>query len=50
MHEFYFEKLDVWQNARVLAKAIYILTADFPKDEKYGLTSQIRRATLSRAC
>jgi len=47
MHEFYFEKLDVWQNARVLAKDIYVLTADFPKDEKYGLTSQIRRATLS---
>ena len=42
-----FLKLDVWQNARVLAKDIYLLTADFPKDEKYGLTSQIRRATLS---
>jgi len=47
MHEFYFEKLDVWQNARALVKDIYLLTANFPKDEKYGLTSQIRRATLS---
>ena len=47
MHKFYFEKLDVWQNARVLSKEIYILTAKFPSDEKFGLTSQIRRATTS---
>ena len=47
MHEFYFERLDVWQNARALAKDIYLLTTSFPSDEKFGLVSQIRRATLS---
>lgn len=48
-HQFSFEKLDVWQNARVLAKNIYIATPtrSFPSDEKYGLTQQMRRAALS---
>lgn len=46
-HQFSFEKLDVWQNARVLAKNIYIATRSFPSDEKYGLTQQMRRAALS---
>ena len=49
MHQFYFEKLDVWQNARVLSKDIYLMTAKYPADEKFGLTSQIRRATTSIA-
>ncbi len=31
----------------MLTKEIYILSADFPRDEKYGLTSQIRRAVVS---
>ncbi len=47
MHQFYFEKLDVWQNSRKLVKDIYLSTAKFPTDEKYGATSQIRRATMS---
>ncbi|MCO6462377.1 MAG: four helix bundle protein [Saprospiraceae bacterium] len=47
MHQFYFERLQVWQEARQLAKDIYITTKDFPVEEKYGITSQIRRATLS---
>ncbi|MGO2295206.1 MAG: four helix bundle protein [Psychroflexus halocasei] len=47
MYQFYFEKLDVWQNARSLAKDIYLLTKSFPEEEKFGITSQIRRATLS---
>jgi four helix bundle protein len=42
-----FEKLDVWQKSRILAKEIYTVTRSFPPDEKYGLTSQIRRATIS---
>ena len=46
-HQFSFEKLDVWQNARVLAKNIYLVTKSFPSDEKYALTSQMRRAALS---
>jgi len=42
-----FEKLDVWQKSRVLAIEIYTVTRSFPADEKFGLTSQIRRATIS---
>lgn len=47
MHQFYFERLQVLQEARQLAKDIYEATKDFPTEEKYGITSQIRRATLS---
>ena len=42
-----FEKLDVYQQARALAKAIYKVSRNFPKIEQYGLTSQIRRASIS---
>jgi len=42
-----FEKLKVWQIAMGLAKKIYLITRDFPDDEKYGMISQIRRATVS---
>jgi len=45
--EFYFEKLDVWQNARVFVKDIYLVTAGFPNDDKYGIVSQVRRASSS---
>lgn len=47
MNTFYFEKLDVWQKARVFVKNIYELTAEFPTEEKYGVISQLRRASLS---
>ena len=49
MHQFYFEKLEVWQNARGCVKDIYLATSDFPDDERYGVTSQLRRATMSIA-
>lgn len=42
-----FEKLDVWQKARKLARDIYVVTQKFPDDEKFGLTSQLRRAAIS---
>ncbi len=42
-----FRKLKVWQKAHELALAIYRATAKFPKEELYGLTSQIRRASVS---
>jgi four helix bundle protein len=42
-----FEKLDVWQKSRVFAKDIYITTKEFPKSEQFGLTSQLRRASVS---
>jgi len=47
MYEFYFEKLEVWKNARNFVKDIYVMTEYFPDAEKFGLTSQIRRATVS---
>ncbi len=42
-----YKDLKVWQKADNLAFEIYRITKDFPKDEMYGLTSQIRRAALS---
>lgn len=45
--EFRFEKLQVWQRAVALADMIYELTKHFPKDERFGLTNQMRRAAIS---
>lgn len=42
-----FEKLIVWQKSIELAKQIYSTTSNFPKEEIYGLSSQIRRAVVS---
>ena len=42
-----FEQLEVWQKAHGLVLLIYQLTAQFPSDEKFGLTSQMRRAAVS---
>jgi len=42
-----FEDLPVWKDAREFTNKIYNLTNKFPKEEIYGLTSQIRRATVS---
>ncbi len=42
-----FRKLKVWQKAHELALAIYRATAKFPREELYGLTSQVRRASMS---
>jgi four helix bundle protein len=42
-----FEKLDVWQEARLLVKEIYQVTESFPNSEKYGLSNQIQRAAVS---
>lgn len=39
--------LQVWKKSIELARNIYILTKSFPKEEMYGLTSQIRRAVVS---
>lgn len=44
-----FEKLEVWQDARSLVKTIYIITKEFPPEEKYGLVSQMRRCAVSIA-
>jgi four helix bundle protein len=39
--------LDVWKDGIELVKLIYNLTSSFPKEEMYGLTSQIRRSVVS---
>ena len=41
------EKLDVWNKAIDFVVVVYQTTEAFPKDEKFGLTSQIRRAAVS---
>lgn len=47
MKQFRFQKLEVWQQARLLNKKIYELSRAFPTNEAYALTSQIRRASIS---
>ncbi|HMU10828.1 MAG TPA: four helix bundle protein [Ferruginibacter sp.] len=47
MYRFGFEKLEVWQKARKLTVEIYRLTEKFPEREKFGLTNQLRRASVS---
>ncbi len=42
-----FENLDVWKLSRSFVKVIYVATKNFPNDERFGLTSQLRRAALS---
>ena len=43
-----FKDLNVWMLSMGLVKIIYLSTKSFPKYEKYGLTSQIRRSTVSK--
>ena len=50
MKQYFFEKLEVWQRARLLVKEVYQLTQKMPPEEKFGLTSQIRRSALSVTC
>lgn len=45
MHNY--KQLKIWQKARVLVKDIYVLSAEFPSEEKYNLKSQVRRAAVS---
>ena len=42
-----FRNLTVWHKAHALTLAIYRATQRFPRDEQYGLTSQLRRAAVS---
>lgn len=42
-----YKELKIWQKGMDLAKSIYKLTRSFPKEEAYGLTSQIRRSAIS---
>lgn len=47
MKQYSFEKLIVWQESRALVKLIYTITRTFPKEEIFGITSQMRRAAIS---
>ena len=44
-----YRELEVWKRAIQLSVALYKLTRDFPREEVYGLTSQLRRAGVSVA-
>ena len=44
-----FKELEVWKEARILSKDIYLLTKSLPDDEKFGLNSQIKRCVISIA-
>ncbi|MDP1677631.1 MAG: four helix bundle protein [Bacteroidota bacterium] len=41
------KNLLVWQKAHLLVKEVYVVSNDFPKEELYGITSQLRRAAVS---
>ena len=42
-----FRELLVWQRSMTLAEQVYELTNSFPREERYGLTAQLRRASVS---
>jgi four helix bundle protein len=44
-----FRELKVWRKAHELTLAVYQITASFPREELYGLTAQLRRASSSIA-
>lgn len=44
---FRFEKFDVWHRAIEFADLVYEVSSAFPGDERFGLTSQMRRAAVS---
>lgn len=44
---FSFEKLNVWTDSKELVKMIYSITRKFPEEERFGLISQLRRASIS---
>lgn len=41
------EKLKIWEKAMNVVEDVYRLSSDFPIEEKYGLTSQMRRSAIS---
>lgn len=47
MHQFSFEKLEVWRLGQTMVEMIYSDTYSFPKHENYGIISQLRRSAVS---
>ena len=45
MHQF--KELEIWKRSRLFCSEIYRVTSAFPSDEKFGLTNQLRRASVS---
>ena len=45
MHRY--KELEIWQKGMGIAKRVYEITAKFPKEEKYGMVSQLNRACVS---
>jgi len=47
MYIYSFEKLQVWKEAKEFTISIYKITSKFPNEERFGLISQLRRASVS---
>lgn len=45
MHQF--KELEIWKRSRLFCSEVYQITSSFPSDEKFGLTNQLRRASVS---
>jgi len=45
MHRF--KDLEIWKRSRIFCSNIYSITSTFPNDERFGLTNQLRRASIS---
>ena len=45
MHRY--KELEIWKKSRLFCSQIYEITSKFPSDEKFGLTNQLRRASVS---
>jgi four helix bundle protein len=45
MHKF--KELQIWKRSRLFCTEIYSITSNFPESEKFGLTNQLRRASVS---
>jgi len=42
-----YQKLDIWKLGIELVKEVYVLTNEFPRDERFGLISQLKRSAVS---
>ena len=45
MHDF--KNLKIWQKAMNVTEKAYVIASEFPKEERFGLTSQVRRSAVS---
>ena len=43
----YYKELEVWKKSIEFVKTVYMVTNEFPQEEKFGIVSQIRRAAIS---